>query len=297
MTETLCTRCVRETFHEEREGRIVCGACGHPSTLPVRIGSTKGSSIGSNAEEVINEGFTSSASSGASTSSAEKRALTSFASSGASTSSAKGVADAEGHTLAVAKAVARLAGLPDEPGTPGDLALMDATLGLSIWREPDGSRWLFRVHDGWPTHPARESLLSAEVFALVRRRECKLFGARSPLLARMRNLMLIETEAMSAPEVLLATLPDDTTPDERVTWDAIGRLLQVRALTETTGEPFAFSSPTMAWVLGVDESVLRRGKHALEQRGLLVRVGTAPGSFGRPTILWHAATPDERPSS
>lgn len=278
-TETLCRRCVRETLHKETDGRFVCGTCGNPSTLPDGIGSIKGSTRGSNPEEGVNEGPI--------TSSASRGTLTSFARN----------LDAAGHTLEVAQDVARLAGLPDEPGNPGDLGLTGATLNLSIWHEPDGTRWLFKVHDGWPTHPARQSLLPAEVFALVRRRECKLFRKRSPLLARLRNLLLIETGAMPAPEVPLATLPDDGTPDEWVTWNLIGRWCQARALTEPPGEPFAFSAPTMGWIFGVDEAVLRRGKHALEQRGLLVRTGTAPGIYGRATIVWHASTPEERPSS
>lgn len=189
--------------------------------------------------------------------------------------------------LDVAVAVAKRAGLPVTPGRSGLLRLTDAVLDLSIWQEPGGGRWVFRVNAGWPTIPARESLIVAELYTLLLRSECKLFPPRSPLLARVRCMMLIDLGFVEAPDPGLAPLPADASADETATWQAVERLLAARRLSDPEEELFPFSA-TVSRLLGVDEKVVRRGKEALERRGYLVRAGSTPSGYPHPTVLWRA---------
>lgn len=187
----------------------------------------------------------------------------------------------------VAALVAGFAGLPAVEGERADWTVGEATLRVSLWREPERGLLVYRVHGGWPSKPARKSIALVEAYAAAVTRTLRAY--QPPELARWKARMLIEFGLVGEPAVRLAPLPADAPAHAHTTWALVARLLAIRALTADDPE-FAFSAPWIASYFTVDENTVRRGKAWLERHGYLSRTGLAPSRHAKDTVLWTAAT-------
>jgi hypothetical protein len=166
-------------------------------------------------------------------------------------------------------------------------------LTVSLWLDRR-VLYILRVHDGWPSAPARKALALAEVFATAVTGELR-NRYSGPELARWKARALVESGLVDRPLVDLKPLPPDAPTAVATTWSVIESLLVARrVLGEERASPVPLVTPfLLRWSRGIVDDVtdatLRAGKRWLEDRRPLERAGTAPGRFGRPTQLWRVA--------
>lgn len=172
--------------------------------------------------------------------------------------------------------------------TIGELSLV-----VSLERRSD-LRSIIRIHgDKAP----RRTLALHEVFAAHRTGRfdtCRGPHARRWKLRALVELGFCEPVTVELPELIDA--PDTVT---RV-WNAIAALLSIRWIEEPPGSPCPLSSPWVAAWTGIREGEIRTAKRWLERHGHITRAGTAPGRFGKDTILWEVVRhrdENPRPSS
>lgn len=160
-------------------------------------------------------------------------------------------------------------------------------LTVDLGLDRDRYIYVLYVRSGWPGRPARRSLCLAEVYAISKTGTIRKF--RSPELARVKALALLESELVPAPGVKLAALPSDAPEAARLTWQAVHEVLVVRAVTgDDASDPFPFVAPWVTSLNGTTERIIRSGKLWLERHAYMTHVGNAPSKFGRPTKLWAA---------
>lgn len=168
-------------------------------------------------------------------------------------------------------------------------------LRVSLWLGPD-HRHVLWIHSGLPTSyrspldTARRTLALHEAYAAHVRGK---FAALGKPEARRWKLRLLVGAGLVEPADVgdLVMLPQDAPASAGETWCVLRHVLSIRRLEEPKEEPFAFSAPWVAEWSGLAESTVCSGKRWLEERGYLVRAGTARGQFGKPTQLWHVRSP------
>jgi hypothetical protein len=143
------------------------------------------------------------------------------------------------------------------------------------------------VRSGWLTPPAARSLTLTDVFAISA--TGKLRRLRGPALAVWKRIALIAARLLEPEPVCLPPLPPDAPRSVLALWQLLlPRYLEARE----PGAPFPLVASFLEEVsqavgCPMPATEIQSGRERLERAGWLVRAGTAPGRYGRPTQLWH----------
>ena len=162
-------------------------------------------------------------------------------------------------------------------------------LAVEVWVD-ERDFYVVGLLDGWPHEVRRQhgkapaSLALAELFATSWAGTPCLPG-RSEL-SRWKRRALLQAGIVTRPAVALPALDDGAPVHARETWEGIGELVAVRALTEQVGDPVPLSAPFLSRWCPLERHAVRRGKTWLENRGFIERAGE--GEFGHPRrcLLW-----------
>lgn len=296
--EILCSTCLRETYHLQRRGRWYCLTCGRandPSQLALfrptgeerhaRLLDTGGNRGGS---QTLGANTASTSASHWSTTASRPSDTTALGHLQA--------AELEAHDRdpGLARFIYSRAGLRLENNIVQTWRVADQRLQVVVW--PDESRrYVLRIKSGWPAaikrHRSQQpptGLALAEVYASTTTNELHL--PRGPELARWKRRALVDAGIISPHPVHLALLPPTAPSNAQETWDAIRGLLQIRFLVDPEDEPVPLSSPFLASWSGLPQSRIERGKHWLEQHGLITRAGNALFGWPAPCLLWRVTT-------
>jgi hypothetical protein len=182
----------------------------------------------------------------------------------------------------VAAALAGRLGISPVEGEVSSWLVGKAEVRVRLWRDKRGL-YVLRVVGGWPG--GRQSLALHETFAAHLTHELK--SRRPPELGLWKWRMLVEFGFVEPTRVELPQLPIGAPEQVMQAWPKVASFLAIRALSgRIESEGFALSAPWFAKWSGLPEPTVRTAKRWLTEQGILVRVGQAPGSFGRPTHLW-----------